>query len=128
MRMRQVHNVQTGLIEEIEVDDAWMFANRHPLVLLSASSLSVAVNGSITLSAQLQREKADYSFENYSQNRTIQIQYGMAIVTVNLVNGFWQDSLDCTHVGSFEIYCPFIFDEATQLQNLGSNKLTIEVA
>lgn len=90
----------------IEVDNAWILAHRPPVIALSIPQLSYSVGQSTTLTAQLKTpELADFSQENLSENRTIQLQIGDAVISVNLVNGVWQDTLNFAYAGVYRIEC-----------------------
>ena len=118
-RTRIEHNLATGQVATVEVDNAWILANRPSTVHLSASALSVAVNGTITLSAQLKTpELADFSQQNLTDNRPIQLRLGDTIQSINLVNGFFSDSLPFILAGTYRLEC----------LDLPSNVLVIEVS
>lgn len=91
---------------EYPVDDAYILAHRPPTILLTASALNVAVNGTITLSAQLRTpELADFSYQNLGENRAITLKIGDVVQVVNLVNGFWSDTLQFVIAGNHVISC-----------------------
>lgn len=92
--------------EVIEVDNAWILANRPPVIALSIPQLSYSVGQSATLTAQLKTpELADFSQENLSENRTVQLHVGDASISANLVNGVWQDTLNFAYAGTYRIEC-----------------------
>lgn len=106
MRTRLVVNAETGETETIEVDNAWILANRPPVIALSIPQLAYSVGQSATLTAQLKTpELADFSQENLSENRTIQLHVGDASISANLVNGVWQDTLNFAYAGVYRIEC-----------------------
>ena len=103
----------------IAVDNAYILARQSSTVLLSADLLSVAVNGSIQVSAQLRTpELADYSYQNLSDNFAISLRLGDMITSVNLVNGQWSDTLQFVEAGTYLIEC----------LSLPSNSLSVVVA
>lgn len=103
----------------IAVDNAYILARQSSTVLLSADLLSVAVNGSVQVSAQLRTpELADYSYQNLSDNLAISLRLGDMITSVNLVNGQWSDTLQFVEAGTYLIEC----------LSLPSNSLSVVVA
>jgi hypothetical protein len=118
MRTRIVHNLETGQVEEIEVDNVWILANRPPNIALSIPQNSYGVGQSAQLSAQLTTpELTDFTTQNISENRTVRLQIGDITQTVNLINGVWSDTLNFTLAGTYQIIC----------LDLPSNELIIQV-
>ena len=117
--------IETGFDEQgqvisnvIAVDNAYILVRQSSTVLLSADLLSVAVNGSIQVSAQLRTpELADYSYQNLNDNLAISLRLGDVTQTVNLVSGQWSDTLQFVEAGTYLIEC----------LSLPSNSLTVVV-
>lgn len=117
-KTRLIVDTLTGETQIIEIDNAYILARQSNTLLLSASVSQIAVNGTINLTAQLRTpELADYSYQNVAENRAITLQLGDTVITVNLTNGAWSDSLQFVAAGSFTIKC----------LDLPSNELSIEV-
>ncbi len=91
---------------EYPIDNAYILAWQPSTLLLSANAASVAINGVLTLSAQLRTpELADYSYQNLTDNITVRLKVGDNEVTANLINGFWTDTGSFTLAGTYEIRC-----------------------
>lgn len=106
MVSRIIHNAQSGETETIEVDNAWILANRPAQVALNLSNPNPALNETITLSAQLKSHPlTDDSQVNLNDNVAIRLQIGDIVQDAQLVNGVWSDSLQFVLAGDYTIRC-----------------------
>lgn len=117
--VRIEHNATDGTIQEIPVDNPWILANRPSQVELSADNLTLAVGGSLNLSAQLYTPTLiDDNRQILTSALSIQLRIGDIVQTVSLVNGQWSDSVQFVAAGQYLIHC----------LSHPSNELVVEVS
>lgn len=103
---RTVVNCTTGEKTEIPVDDAWILANRPSQVIVSLPQANYALSDTPMLSVQLKTPPLTNGQQNnLSENIAISLQIGDVVVSVNLVNGAWSDSLQFVLAGNYLIKC-----------------------
>lgn len=119
MTTRIVHNLETGVMEEIEVDNAWILANRPNNVLISIPQSNYLLGQSAVVTVQLVTPHlVDGTQTNLTNNLAISMQFGDSIQTINLVNGAFSDTLQFVTVGNYVLKC----------LDLPSNELIIGVS
>lgn len=102
---RHEHNVLTGEISIIPVDDAWVLAHFLNELQLTSNLASVTLNGSINLSIQLFTPILNSgSRQALNSNIPFQLKIGLSVINGNLVNGQWSDSIQFVSAGTFEIF------------------------
>lgn len=101
---RHEHNVLTGEISNIPVDDNWVLAHFPSELELTSNLTNVALNGSINLSIQLFTPILNSgSRQALNSNIPFQLKVGLTVINGNLVNGQWSDSVQFVSAGTFEI-------------------------
>lgn len=119
MATRIVHNIATGEITEIIVDNAWILANRPNNILISIPQASYLVGQSAVVTLQLVTPLlVDNTQSNLTNNLAISMQFGDIIQTVNLVNGAFSDTVIFSLPGFYTFKC----------LDLPSNELIIGVS
>lgn len=119
MKTRLVHNVATGEMDEIPVDDAWILANRKPQIEITIADTNKIVGESEAISIQLMTpELSDNSRNAVSEASTVTMQFGDVTQDVVLdSNGAWSDTLEFVEAGTYIIKC----------LSHHSNEITVEV-
>lgn len=119
MATRILHNIATGEITEIEVDNAYILANRPNNVLISIPQNSYLVGQNAIITLQLVTPVlTNASQTNLTDNLAISMQFGDIVQTVNLVNGTFSDTINFVYAGTYIYKC----------LDLPSNELIIGVS
>lgn len=102
---RLTHDLGTGKIEELDVDDAYIIANRPSQILITMANTSLEENTIETISIQLVTPTlTNGAQENVAQALDAVMQFGDMVATISLDNnGAWSQDVPFVALGTYVI-------------------------